>query len=377
MRIKLTLLFLASLICLFVDAQVRIPMEKQGGVYLIPCTVNGARMKFIFDTGAASVCLSESMAAYLLENNYLSLSDFKGSGLSSIADGRTILHTEINLRDIEIAGLHIKNIRAVIVPQQNAPLLLGQSAIQTLGSVTIDGSTLIINGAPSNVSDDLIKHIREEASKWMKAKMWTSAVECYDQLSNHIELSDEDNFNYGYSLYNCRKYEEASLRFMKVKVVDAFCNKGVDFHGWIGYSFLYSNQLEYAVSSFEKSLYFHQKRGDTEGEIQIQLALADAYGELRDAQMASKMYTKVLDLEAKRYHVDKDYIGRDCLGKLYKGEHSIKTDRMQKAFFNSFYYAYHGGGISYDRFYALARQAAQQGNIYAQRYIEKLGQSWY
>lgn len=96
-------------------AQVTITMEQEAGVYKVPCIVNGAKMKFIFDTGAATVCLSESMAEYLLDNDYISKEDFIGTSSSTVADGRTVSHLKIILRDIEIAGLHLKDVEASVV----------------------------------------------------------------------------------------------------------------------------------------------------------------------------------------------------------------------------------------------------------------------
>ena len=47
--------FFSLIICLLLsgilNAQERIKMEKSGGIYKIPCEVNGLRMKFYFDTG--------------------------------------------------------------------------------------------------------------------------------------------------------------------------------------------------------------------------------------------------------------------------------------------------------------------------------------
>ena len=83
-------------------AQTIIQMEEYGGVYRIPCKVNGAKMKLIFDTGADKVCLSLSMAKYLLDNDFLSKNDIKGSGSSTVADGSIVDHIKINIRDIEI-----------------------------------------------------------------------------------------------------------------------------------------------------------------------------------------------------------------------------------------------------------------------------------
>ena len=140
-------LIIAFLFCLFLNAEVRIHMEKEGGVYKVPCKVNGLKMKFIFDTGAAKVCISSSYAEMMLENGYLDKSDIKGTSKSTIADGRVIDNVVINLRKVEIAGLTIENVPAVVVPTQNAPLLLGQSVIQKLGRVSIDGEDLVIHNA--------------------------------------------------------------------------------------------------------------------------------------------------------------------------------------------------------------------------------------
>lgn len=134
------------------SGQVTITMEKEAGVYKVPCVVNGAKMKFIFDTGAATVCLSESMAEYLLDNDYLSKEDFVGVGTSMVADGRTVNNLQVILKDIEIGGLHLKDVEASIVEGQRAPLLLGQTAIQKLGKVSIEGNKLTID---NGISDDV------------------------------------------------------------------------------------------------------------------------------------------------------------------------------------------------------------------------------
>lgn len=136
-------------------------MEKTGGVYRVPCEVNGLRMKFIFDTGASVVCLSESMADFMLENGYLKKEDFVGTSKARVADGRLVDNIKIVLRDIEISGMHLKNVDAVVSSGQSAPLLLGQSAIQKLGAVTIDGDKLVIN----TMSDKDMDRIIEELSK--------------------------------------------------------------------------------------------------------------------------------------------------------------------------------------------------------------------
>lgn len=148
-------LFIALMGCLCLNAEVRIHMEKEAGVYKVPCQVNGLKMKFIFDTGAANVCISLTYAEMMLENGYLDESDFKGTSQATLADGSIIDNVVVNLRSVEIGGLTIENVSAIVVPTQNAPLLLGQSVIQRLGKVSIDGDNLVIHNANIYSEDEI------------------------------------------------------------------------------------------------------------------------------------------------------------------------------------------------------------------------------
>jgi len=217
--------FIAFLFCFSINAEVRIHMEKDGGVFKVPCKVNGLKMKFIFDTGASTVCMSSAYAEMMLENGYLDKSDIKGTSKSSIADGSVIDNIVINLREVEIAGLTIENVSAVVVPTQNAPLLLGQSVIQKLGRVSIDGEDLVIQNANiytekelDSFYDKAVRFYKDgiyaEALKYFKIVYESSGEEtnpwvlyymsvCYDNLDDTdssvkciqkaIEIDDGDN----------------------------------------------------------------------------------------------------------------------------------------------------------------------------------------
>lgn len=166
------------MICFSINAEVRIHMEKDGGVYKVPCKVNGLKMKFIFDTGASTVCMSSAYAEMMLENGYLDKSDIKGTSKSSIADGSVIDNIVINLREVEIAGLTIENVSAVVVPTQNAPLLLGQSVIQKLGRVSIDGEDLVIHNANIYTEKELDSFYDKAVSLYFDG-IWTEALKYF------------------------------------------------------------------------------------------------------------------------------------------------------------------------------------------------------
>ena len=126
-------------------SSITILMRKSGNVYYVPCKINGISAHFVFDTGAALINLSAGFANELKRQGKLSQYDYVGQAKSIVADGRTHTVSIYNIKDVEISGLHLTNVRASIKEQQDAPLLLGLSAIEKLGKITIDGSKLIIH----------------------------------------------------------------------------------------------------------------------------------------------------------------------------------------------------------------------------------------
>ena len=126
------------------NSQTRIIMNKEGGIYTVPCKINGLPLKFVFDTGASDVSISLTEAMFMLKNGYLRKEDIGESIYYSIANGSVAKGTKINIREVEFGGLKLYNISASIVHETSAPLLLGQSVIEKLGKIQIDGSELTI-----------------------------------------------------------------------------------------------------------------------------------------------------------------------------------------------------------------------------------------
>ncbi|WP_374505364.1 TIGR02281 family clan AA aspartic protease [Flavobacterium sp.] len=146
-------LFIISIFTLFanpINAQTKIAMLKEEGVYTIPCKINGLPLKFIFDTGASDVSISLTEAVFMLKNGYLKKEDLGESVYYSIANGDVAKGTKLNIKEIEFSGLKLYNIQASILHETSAPLLLGQSAIEKLGKIQLEGNQLtILNGVNS------------------------------------------------------------------------------------------------------------------------------------------------------------------------------------------------------------------------------------
>ena len=127
------------------NTNITVIMNKRNSVYYVPCKINGEKADFIFDTGAGAISLSSVFAKRLIALGLLSEDDITGQTTTMNADGGVNDVLVANIKDVEIGGLHLYNIKAIINEQQNAPLLLGQSAIEKLGKITIDGYKLIIH----------------------------------------------------------------------------------------------------------------------------------------------------------------------------------------------------------------------------------------
>lgn len=146
---------------LIIQGQTVIPMLEEKGVYKIPCKINGLAVNMIFDTGATSVSISESLAEMMLDEGYISESDILGKTKSMIADGSIIELTNVVLRSIKIGDIKLSNIHAVIAHSQNAPLLFGQSAIQMLGDISIKDNKLIVKNGNSLSTNTVVETVNE------------------------------------------------------------------------------------------------------------------------------------------------------------------------------------------------------------------------
>lgn len=121
-----------------------IPFEKENGVCKVKCKINGLPLHFVFDTGASDVTLSMVEATFMMKNGYLSGRDVVGRQRYMDANGDVSVGTVINIRDVDFGGHSLKNVRASVVRNQKAPLLLGQSVLGRLGKIEIDNQKQVL-----------------------------------------------------------------------------------------------------------------------------------------------------------------------------------------------------------------------------------------
>lgn len=115
-----------------------VKMIKQNGVYQIPVDINGVPMYFIFDTGASLISISSTEAIFLYKQGKLSEKDILGKSNFIDANGDVSEGTIIVLREVKIGNKILINVEASVVNNLEAPLLIGQSALEKFGKISID-----------------------------------------------------------------------------------------------------------------------------------------------------------------------------------------------------------------------------------------------
>ena len=121
-----------------------IPFDKENGICKVRCKINGLPLHFVFDTGASDVTLSMVEATFMMKNGYLTEKDVIGNQRYMDANGDISVGTVINLKDVNFVGQSLTNVRASVVRNQKAPLLLGQSVLGRLGKIEIDNAKNVI-----------------------------------------------------------------------------------------------------------------------------------------------------------------------------------------------------------------------------------------
>ena len=314
-----------------VSGQTVIQMEKDGGVYKIPCEINGLRLKLIFDTGASNVCISESIAVMMLENGYLEKEDIKGSGSSIVADGRIVDNTHINIKSLKIGELTLNNVEAVVMHHQSAPLLLGQSAIQKLGNISINGDKLILskNSQTYQISPPLKDLTFEEI--WMAISLTDKAEEAF--YNDHYELaaqyysdsyklcnlSLDEKERYAYCLRILDKYNDALIIYKDIisdSNKEEFENKYIDFQAnvYLGLQVCYFGLADYKSTILVGQMILPQINFDSSIRENIVYFIAESYDKIGDTYKSKQTFLNEINC----YLAYMEISATDCWDKGYK-----------------------------------------------------------
>lgn len=86
-------------------------MEIENGVRYVWIEINGIHLRFIFDTGASSICISPAEATVLYRQGTLKKEDILDREYFQDATGRISEGTQINLREVKIGNTILNDVR--------------------------------------------------------------------------------------------------------------------------------------------------------------------------------------------------------------------------------------------------------------------------
>lgn len=272
-------------------AQVTISMENKGGVFYIPGKVNGLSLQFIFDTGASNVYISLTEALFMLKNGYITEKEFGNTSYAQVADGSIVENTEVTLREIEVGGIKLCNVKASVSNTLNAPLLFGQSAIQKLGPIQIDGNKLIISNGSTLPSNETAFSLYQKAYQESETGNYENAITLSKQalaMATDKKLRAILYDNIAFAYYHSNRKDEAI----------AACNSAIGEDLWyeqpaynIGVYYFEMGELTKALRAFNV---FIERHKNTKNKNILSDAFAykgDCHsknGELVDAENAYK-----------------------------------------------------------------------------------------
>ncbi|WP_309753113.1 TIGR02281 family clan AA aspartic protease [Novosphingobium sp.] len=108
------------------------------GQFHIEAQINSAPVSFLIDTGANMVALTEAQAAEL--GLMMMPDDFQPNMQTASGVGYS---APVHLDRIEFGGFELRDVEAVVV--RDLPInLLGQSVLKQLGSVEMQGDTMVL-----------------------------------------------------------------------------------------------------------------------------------------------------------------------------------------------------------------------------------------
>jgi tetratricopeptide (TPR) repeat protein len=122
------------------SASISIPMQIQGGIYVVPVLINDAiTLDFIVDSGAADVSIPADVVMTLMRTGTLRDSDFLGERTYVLADGSEVPSQTFRIRSLKVGNKVLENVNGSVASVKGS-LLLGQSFLSQFKSWSVDNA---------------------------------------------------------------------------------------------------------------------------------------------------------------------------------------------------------------------------------------------
>ena len=235
------------------------------------------------------------------------------------------LQADLVAKDVQIGDLHLYNVEAVVVDGQNAPLLMGQSALKKLGSYEINGSMLIIHNDGEDNLDDQIENLKNLASESFRYNMYNKAADYYAQLYSMDELWGQELMTYAYCLQRIKEYETALEVLFSITDYDWYIENDIDFYWYIANVYFDAGDYNSAIEYYRLSnKYFSNSPLTSVAHNLYDIAycynLCDLFG------LAKKAYWESFVAYCEKANANANLIWEECWKPIPKNGKSLRKD---------------------------------------------------
>lgn len=121
-----------------------VPYELKNGLYEFQCKVGGLPLTIAYDPKATRATIASVDATFLCKNGYVGRADVRDARSHMDSDGKLTNGYVIALRNVEVGDTAVESLRATVVSDQKASIVVGDSSLSRLGRLSLDKDRKVI-----------------------------------------------------------------------------------------------------------------------------------------------------------------------------------------------------------------------------------------
>lgn len=256
-----TVSFLIAAINMCGQSSMKLHMDKDGR-YMLDASVNGVGVTTYYTEESWFASLSSTTYLFLYENGYIADADVRGMTTVTMPGGKNTKAGSLVIRNLKIGNVIVKDLPAFVIARQKVPLIVGSSAFDCFGEVTVEDGMLIVHdniGAaaePSPQGPDRTDSLRMAIQEQLDAKSYADACRSIEELKTAAPLSMHESYQYIMVLNILGRSDDTIAEAMEWLQDHAGHSSTLDFwiHDALGDSYSRKKLTSKAIASYEKAV---------------------------------------------------------------------------------------------------------------------------
>ena len=137
-------------------------------------SVNGVGVRTYYTPDKWYASVSSTTYLFLYENGYIADADVNGMTTVKMPNGTSTKAASFVIRNLKIGKVIVQNLPAFVITKQTVPLLVGNSAFDCFGTVSQEGSSLIVDDRSRKTSwRPMLRLPPPPSNKRQKPRLWS------------------------------------------------------------------------------------------------------------------------------------------------------------------------------------------------------------